>query len=705
MSASDRLLNSRNHPHGTRYMPNLRPTTLALALTLVVAVGSPDAMAQKKKRAAAKKPVAEKIDACGDFYTYNHKAWLDSNMYVGGSGMTSAMSQLRERALQQQIDLLNANMQSAQGGIGKLLGDFWASGLDEAAVEADGANPIAPLLDRINGIKRDKDIAPAIAALHQVGIPALFNFSANVDLQDLDRHVGYFTQGGLGLPDPAWYTRSDADTTALFGRYQAYVKQVLTLTGSPADKVDADLAAVLDLEKRIAGISKPISLLRDPRANYALVPTADLGKQYRKLQLLDFLKAQGVTDDAVSMADPQLFAQLDALVDTLSPNQWKAYLRYQVGSAMAPYLSKAWRDADFEFRGRVLRGEAAPGTRQKQVLDAINLAAGPMLGRDYVTRHLPDATRARAQQVAGQVRDALGRGIDANTWMSAPTREQAKAKLAKLKIEIGAPARDLDYTVQPMGRGSFGGNMLIASTWRHREEMKRIGRGNAERRWDVLPQQPALAYDIAHNRLIVTAAMLQAPVLDMAQDPASHYGAYGALVGHELGHAFDNKGRMVDASGSLRDWWTPVDAAAWEARANQVAAQFNAYAYPGVPGIKVNGTLTRDENVADLGGVELAWNALQASQPGADGKAFYQGWAKLWPQQMSADVATLLATTDVHAPGQWRTNGPLINQPAFASAYGCKAASGMTLAKGQPPIHVWNVQPAASATPATAKKD
>ena len=684
-------------------MPSLRPTTLALALTLIVAVGSPDAQAQKKKRSSAKKPVVEKIDACSDFYTFTHKSWLDANLHVAGSGMTSAMSQLSERARQQQIDLLNSNMQSAQGGIGKLLGDFWASGLDEAAVEADGANPIAPLLDRINGIRRDKDIAPAIAALHQVGIPALFNFSANIDLQDFDRHVGYFTQGGLGLPDPAWYTRNDPDTATLFGRYQAYVKQILTLTGSQADKIDADVAAVIDLEKRIAGISKPITLLRDPRASYALVPTAGLGKQYKKLQLVDFLKAQGVTDDSVSMADPQLFAQLDTLVDTLKPDQWKAYLRYQVGAAMAPYLSKPWRDADFEFRGRVLRGEVAPGTRQKQVLDAINLAAGPMLGRDYVTRHLPDATRARADDVAKQVRDAMGRGIDANTWMSAAAKEQAKAKLAKLKIEIGAPARDLDYTVQPMGRGSFGSNMLIASTWRHREEMKRIGRGNADRRWNVLPQQPALAYDLAHNRLIVTAAMLQAPVLDMAQDPASHYGSYGALVGHELTHAFDGKGRMVDASQALRDWWTPADAAAWEARANQVAAQYNAFPYPGANGTRVNGTLTRDENVADLSGVELAWSALQAAQPGADAKTFYQGWSRLWPQQASPDVATLQATTSAHAPGQWRTNGPLINQPDFAKAYACKAGTGMALAKDQPPINIWNVQPAVAAPAETAK--
>lgn len=674
-------------------MPNLRPLTLALGMTLVAAVcsGHADA-ATKKKKAVAKKPAVESVTACSDFHTFTHRAWLDSNLFVAGSGMISALSQLQERTQQQQIDLLDSHMQSAQGGVPKLLGDFWASGLDEAAVERDAANPIAPLLTRINSIRRDKDIAPAIAALHQVGIPVLFNFSANIDLNDLDRHVGYFTQGGTGLPDPAWYTRTDADTRALFGRYQDYVRKILTLTGTAPDKLDAEAAAVIDLETRIANASRPLTLLRDPRANYALVPTADLGKQYRKLQLLDFLKAQGVSDDSVSLANPQLFAQLDMLVDTLKPEQWKAYLRYHVGAAMAPYLAKAWRDADFEFRGRVLRGEIAPGTRRKQVLDAINLAAGPMLGREYVGRYLPAATRGRADAIATQVREAIGRGIDRNTWMSPAAKTEAKAKLGKLKIEIGAPRRDLDYTVQPMGRGSFGGNMLIASTWRHGQEMKRIGRGNADRRWDVLPQEPALAYDIAQNRLIVTAAMLQAPVLDMAQDPASHYGSFGALVGHELGHAFDNKGRQVDAAEGLRDWWTPVDAAAWEARANQVAAQYNAYRYPGIP-TNVNGSLTRDENVADLGGVELALDALQAAQPGLAApasQAFFQGWARLWPQQMSADVAALLAATDVHAPGQWRTNGPLVNQPAFGAAFSCKAGDRMQPPKDQPPIRIWN---------------
>lgn len=686
-----RLLNSGHFfPDGSRAMPNLRPLALCVGLVAAIAFSTADAQ-KKRKTPAKKKPVAEVVNACSDFYTFTHKAWLDSNLHVNGSGMTSAMSQLRERAQQQQIDLLNADMQSAQGGIGKLLGDFWASGLDEVAVEADGSKSIAPLLDRIQAIKRAKDLPPAIAALHQVGIPVVFNFSADVDLADLERHVGYFGQGGLGLPDPAYYTRTDADTRTLLSRYRDYVKKILTLTGSTPAQLEADTNAVLELETRIATASKPLATLRDPRANYALVPTAQLGKQYKRLQLGDFLKVQGVSDDSVSLANPELFTQLDTFVGGLPAEQWKAYLRFHVGNAMAPYLSKGFREAEFDFRGRVLRGQAAPGTRQKQVLDAINLAAGPMLARDYVGRYLPDATRTRAKGIAGEVRDALGRAIDRSTWMSAQAKAEAKAKVGKLKIEIGAPARDLDYTVQPMGRGSFGGNMLIASTWRHREEMKRIGRGNADRRWTVLPQEPALAYDIAQNRLIVTAAMLQSPVLDTTQDAASHYGSFGALVGHELTHAVDNKGRLVDASGKVRDWWTPADDSAWKARSAQVAAQYGGYAYPGLTGIMVNASQTGEENVADLAGVELAWDALNTAQPGLAlpaKQAFYAGWTKLWAQQMSSDVAAIMAASDVHAPGKWRANGPLSDQPGFAEAFTCKAGTAMHRKDGEQVV-VW----------------
>lgn len=671
-------------------MPNVRPLVVALALVLVATLSIHDAEAANKKRAPAKPKVPE-ITACTDFYTFTNKDWLAANTLVGGSGTVSALGQLRALAQSQQVDLLNAAMQSPQNNVQKLLGDFWASGLDVPAVEADGANPIAPLLARIDGIKRSKDIPPSIAALHQVGIPVLFNFTPDVDLADLGRHIGYLSQGGIGLTDPAYYTRTDADTRALYARYSDYVRKILTLTGTQPDQLEMQTAMVLDLETRIAQASKPVASLRDPRGNYALVPTETLGKTYKRLQLGDFVKAQGVNDAQVSLANPELFAQLDTLVNSLKPDEWKAYLRFHVGDAMAPYLSRSFRVAEYDFRGRVLRGQTEQPARQALVLDAVNSAAGPMVAREYVARYLPAATRSRAEAIVEEVRDALGRGIERNTWMSAPTKVEAQAKLKKLKVEIGAPRRDLDYTVQPMGRGSFGGNMLIASTWRHREEMKRIGAGNADRRWDVLPQEPALAYDIAQNRLIVSAAILQAPVLDMTQDAASHYGTFAALVGHEMARSVDRKGSLVNAAGEASTWWTPADAAAYDARIAPLVTQYGAYPYPGINDVRINGTQTLEENAADLSGLELAWDAFNAAQtdaPATSKQFFYHGWAQLWRQQMSTDVATRSVVTDVHSPGQWRTNGTVVNEPAFGEAFACKAGTAMQLAPAQQ-VSIW----------------
>ena len=668
----------------------LRPLACALALSLIAGLASPAADAAKKKAAA--KPKAPAVAAvCTDFYASTNADWLKANTLLPGVGSLSAMEQLSDRARQQQLELLNASMTAPQGNVQKLLGDFWASGLDEASVERDAANPIAPLLARINAIKKAKDVPASIAALHQVGIPVAFNFGADVDLQDLERHIGYFSQGGLGLPDPAYYTRTDADTRALLGQYNNYVQKILTLTGTPQAQLAAESQLVIDLETRLAQVSKPLVQLRDPRENYTPVAAAGLSKQYKRLQLADFLKVQGVSDDQVSIANPAMFAQLDGLVANLKPEQWKVYLRWRVGDSMAPYLSKPWRDASHDFRGRVLQGQPMQAARAQQVLDAINLAAGPMLGREYVGRYLSGATRSRAEDIAKQVSAALGDALDRDPRLSPPALIEAKAKLDRLKIEIGAPRRDLDYSVQPMGRGSFGGNMLIASTWRHREEMKRIGRGNADRRWDVLPQHPALAYDIAQNRLIVTAAMLQAPVLDMTREPAAQFGAYGALVGHELSHGFDSRGHLVDAKGELRDWWTPADALAWDAMANRVAAQYGALPYPQLASTRVNGGQVRDIAIADLAGIELAWAAMRAAQPAATKEAhqaFYQGWASLWPQQLTTDVATQHAAAGVHAPGQWRTNVPLSNQAGFGEAFGCKAGTPMQ-AKPELQVKLW----------------
>ena len=657
-------------------MPNVRPLTLALAFSLVTVLSTNDAQAARKKPAARAPAVSA---ACTDFYETTNGNWLKANP-VPQTGAVSALGTLADNTRTQQRQLLDRAMTAPQGNVQKLLGDFWASGLDEAAVEADGSKPIAPLLTRINAIKKAKDIPASIAALHQVGIPVAFNFAPDVDLKALDRHIGYFMQGGTGLPDPAFYTRTDADTVALMARYRTYVKQILALTGTPAAKLDAEAQAVIALETELARNAQSLAGINNPFNNYAPISTKELTSRYRNLQLDAFLKVQGVNDDLVSLADPALFKQLDGMVTRIKPDQWKAYLRWRVGDAMAPYLSKAYRDAEFEFRGRVIRGETIAPARWEQTLDAINVAAGPMLGREYASKYLSADDRRRAAVIVDKIREVQIDAVKRSTWLSNDAKTEAQAKLAALKIEIGTSLRDLDYSVQPMGRGSFGGNMLIASTWRHREEMKRIGKGNADRRWDVLPQQPALAYDIAQNRLIVTAAVLQGPVFNAKADAADKFGSFGALVAHELTRAVDAKGALVDAKGELRSWWTPADKTAWTLLGSRVAAQYSAYDFPGIKGAKVNGELTREENLADVAGLELAWEAYKAVEPSAKPAAqqgFFRAWAALWAQQLSPNEAAQRLTSDVLAPGRWRTNGALSNLPAFGATFSCKPGQPM----------------------------
>lgn len=667
-------------------MPTLRPLAISLGVSLAMLVPVHDALAAKKRAARAPAVSAQ----CTDFHDATNAAWLKANP-VPQTGATTALGQLVERSRVQQRELLDGAMASPQGNVQKLLGDFWASGLDEAAVEADGSNPIAPLLTRINAIKRAKDVPASIAALHQVGIPVAFNFSPDVDLKALDRHIGYFMQGGMGLPDPAFYTRTDADTVAVMGRYRAYVKQILALTGTPAAKLDAEVASVIALETELARNAQSLADLNNPFRNYAPISTRDLNGRYKNLQLDAFLKVQGVNDDLVSLSDAALFQALDGMVTRIKPDQWKAYLRWRVGDAMAPYLSKAYRDAEFEFRGRVLRAQTLPAPRWEQVLDAINVAAGPMLGREYAAKHLSAEDRRQAAWIIDKLRETQIEAVKRSTWLSAEAKAEAEAKLGALKIEIGTPLRDLDYSVQPMGRGSFGGNMLIASTWRHREEMKRIGRGNADRRWDVLPQQPSLAYDLAQNRLIVTAAALQGPIFNAQSNAANKFGSYGALVGHELTRAIDAKGALIDARGELRSWWTPADKTAWTLLGTRMATQYSAYDFPGVKGAKVNGTLTADNNLADLAGLELAWEAyraVEANAKPADQQGFFTAWAALWPQQLSPNEAAARASMDIEAPGKWRTNGPLANLPAFGASFTCKPGQPMQRTDADQ-IRVW----------------
>lgn len=684
-------------------MTATRPLVFALALVLTAGIAAPDALAQKKGKEAAATPALP--TACTDFYVHINKAWLDANPLPPGATSFGQLDQINALALEQQRLILDAAMTGPQDAHQRVLGDFWASGLDEAAVERAGIAPIQPLLERIDKIKRTRHLAEVVAELHARGLPVLFNFDADIDLQDFSRTIAYATQGGLGLPDPEYYTREDADTRALLGRYRGHVEKILALTGVAEADAKTLGGHVVQLEMQLAKASQKLVDLRNPANAYRPTAVAELDKTYPELKLADFVKAQKVAVDSVSLAHTAYFAEANRLLGATPAEQWKAYLRFHVANAMAPYLSKGFADAHSDLYGRVLGGQTLPLPRQLAVLQAVNAAIGETMGAEYVEKHLPSESEALAERIAGGVRETMGSAIDRAAWMSAPARQVAKAKLEALRVEVGRPESGFDFTTLQFDRASYGGNVLAAAASRHAQEMALIGRpATAGRRWPTLPQVPDVSYDLDENRLIVTAALLQPPVFDPDADIATNYGALGSLVFNQVHHAFDNRGRAIDADGKLRDWWSAADASAYEQRIGPLIAQYDAYGPE--PGLRVNGRHTRDENAADLAGVELALEAFHAAVPSpTPGKAepvkgrataktpqqladqrFFEGWAGLWPQHYSPEELKLRLATDVHAPAPYRVNGPLTNIPAFTEAFICDPGQPL---RAKTPVSVW----------------
>jgi len=690
-----------------RLMLHMHKRASGFLLAAFVFLTSLDADAQR--RPVSKPPSPSPVPAaCIDFYQDTHREWLAAHPSTSGMATLSALGDMRAHALSQQQALLDEAISAPKNAIQQRLGTLWASGLDEAAIEADGLAPIAPLIAQINAIRRTSDIPPVLAALHQAGVSAGFSFSAGPDPDGTGLVMASFSEGGMGLPDPDYYLRADAQTRNLLAHYTLYVQQILRLTGTPEAALRAQMTEVLNLETRLARRSRPLTSMRagapdddaasedaEPTSRALRIDVIEAGRLYRSLQLPAFLKALGVHAPQIAASNPDLLPALNRLVAGLKPEQWKIYLRYQLAHSMAPYLGRDFREAAFTFYGHLLRGYSAPPSRRLEVLAITNHLLGPLLAREYVARYLPPSNVASAARIAAHLRLALQRGIEHNLWMSQSTKTEAYAKLEALKIEIGVPGTGLDDAMDGLPAlrgGSFGQYVLDLSRWRVARDLRQVGHPDTSANdWDVLPQEPMLAYDLLRNRLIVSAAALQPPIFDPAADLPAQYGSYGALVGRELSRAVDHHGRWIDASGHWRNWWTDADTAAWDALLARVAAQYAAWPWPNAPGVKIDGKRSAGDNIADIAGIDLAFMALEADQGELDDPSrdrFFRSWAGLWREQTSPENALYNASIQRHVPGQWRSNGPLGNHPAFTPTYRCPPAAGMTRpADGQ--IAIW----------------
>lgn len=654
---------------------------LALMLSACLLSMSAGVVAEPNERGLDARNLDAKTAACTDFYQHANGGWLKASPVPDGFGSWGTFEELGVRNLLQQRGILETAASAPRDDLDRLLGNLYASGLDEAAIEAAGTTPLQPLFQRIDGLKKPRDFAPVLAALHARGLPVLFDFGANDDLADPLQRIAYANQGGLGLPDRDYYLRGEAEAKTLLAAYRGYVERVLALSGSSDAARDAGW--VIAIETQLAEASLTLLQLRDPKNSYRPLPVKELDKRFPTLGWKKYLKAQQLAKlDRVSLAHDGFFARADTLARTLPPEQWRAYLRFHVAHAMAPYLTRGFQDAHEALYLRTLRGTQQPYPRWRRVIGTVETLVGQALGRRYVEMHLPPASRDGAKKVVDTIVSTLRAQIGTAPWLGADAKATAQAKLDALDVKLGHPERWPDYDGLAFERNAYAANVLAAVEWRHRRNMAAIGKPREDWQWPQGAYAINAYYDPARNQLVVPAGFLQPPLFDASADAAMNYGALGALVAHELTHGFDAIGATYAADGTLAPWLTPADANGFAQRTKPLEAQYDRYTALGP--IKVSGRLTLAENIADLAGLETAWKAFESTAPGkvaqeghTPAQRFFLAWAQVWRRNYRDEELTALLQTDVHAPAKFRVNGPLANHAGFALAFNCKPGTGM----------------------------
>jgi len=619
-----------------------------------------------------------------DFYLYANGAWLKQNPVppeYSRWGSLEALAEKNNDALHKIAEkAANTHVDAKAAPEVQKVGDFYASGMDEKTIEAERIKPLAEELKRIDAIKDRADLLKAIANLHMIGVGAFFEFGSGPDEKDSTREIAQAVQGGLGLPDRDYYIKTDADSKKKRTAYIEHVTKVLTLLGEPASKAGGDAKKIMALETSLAKASRTRVELRDPQKNYNKMSQADLQKLTADWNWADYFKEINLAEPGdINVHQPEFFKAANAAFTNTSIDDWKTYLRWHLINAAAEDLSNDFVNEDFNFSGGVLRGTKKIKLRWKRVVASTDEALGEALGKLYVAEYFPPEAKARALEMINNLKAALADRIKTLDWMDEPTKQEALKKLAAMNVKIGYPDKWRDYSLLNIDRGPYVLNAMRAANFEVNRDLKKIGKPVDRTEWGMTPPTVNAYYNSNMNEIVFPAGILQPPFFDPKADDAVNYGGMGAVIGHEMTHGFDDQGRQFDAAGNLRDWWSPESAAKFEERSKAVVQQYSEY--EPLPGAHVNGELTQGENIADIGGVKLAYAALQkaleknpqAREQKIDGftpeQRFFLGWAQVWRANQREQDLRLRLNTDPHSPTHYRCNGPISNMPEFAKAF------------------------------------
>ncbi|MEB1147267.1 peptidase [Xanthomonas campestris pv. campestris] len=626
------------------------------------------------------------IAACQDLNGFVNGKWLKANPVPSDRTSWGSFEVLAERSLTIQHALVEqlARGNLSAGSVDAKIADLWRTGSDEAAIDKAGITPLQPQLKAIDVLSDAPAIAAWLRDSYAKGQGFLFSFGANADYKNSEQMIAYAGQGGLGLPEKGYYT--DPAQAKIREQYVAYIARVLELSGIPAAQAAEQAKAVMAFETQLANASLSRIELRDPAKRYNPVDVAGANAITPHFDWQAFFNALKVPAGTFSLSQPEYFRALDGMLVNTPADTWKAYLRFHSIDEAAPYLAKPFEQANFDFYAKTLRGQQDMLPRWKRTLNAVNEAMGEALGQLYVQSAFPAESKAQMQQLVQNLSNALKARLEKLDWMSAQTKQRALEKWASFTPKIGYPDQWRDWSGLETRGDGFLANMHAAQAFNYRYMLDKIGKPVDKREWHMTPQTVNAYYNATRNEIVFPAAILQPPFFDPKADPALNYGGIGAVIGHEMMHGYDDSGSQFDAKGNFDTWWTDADRKLFTQRTDQLVAQFDGY--EAIPGVHVKGKLTLGENIGDLGGLTVAYDALQMAlqeQPAAnkeiDGHSqdqrFFMNWATVWRRNFTDGELRVRLNTDPHAPANFRANGAPSNMPAFAQAFQCKPGDAM----------------------------
>ncbi len=632
-----------------------------------------------------------------DFYQHVNGGWLKANPIPAEQTSWGAFNEIDERNKANLRKILERVAAKSTTPVEKIVGDFYGSGMDEAAIDAAGIKPLQPDLARIAAIKDGPSLQAEIARLHRRVIRVPFVLESEQDPKNSTMIITAIGQGGLGLPERDYYFRDDEKSKKLRADYAAHIAKLFELAGDVPANAKASAQAVVRLETALAEGSKKRVELRDPVANYNRMTVNELQKLTPNFNWRNYFAAIGLDRPGdIDVGQPGYLKAMDEQLTATSIYDWRSYLRWHLLHASAPYLSAAFVEENFAFYGKTLTGQQKMRERWKRVLQRVDGSVGEALGQLYTAEYFPAESKAQVLKLVGNLQVALRERLKTLPWMDEATRGEALKKLDAFTVKIGYPDKWIDYAPAGIARDSFVLNVQRASEFGFRRDLAKIGKPVDRAEWAMTPPTVNAYYNPQLNEVVFPAGILQPPFFDPKADEAVNYGGIGGVIGHEMTHGFDDQGRQFDAVGNLTDWWTKESSDQFTARSARIIKQFSAYV--AIDDLKVNGELTQGENIADLGGLKIAYAALQAAlkeKPAPEkidgftpSQRFFLSWGTIWRTNQRPETARLYVQTDPHSPAQYRVIGPLANLEEFAAAFAIPEGSRMRRAKAER-VEIW----------------